>query len=337
MKLSNILIAFIASLVLFTSCEEDEFLGPEIEGIGGDPIPVSELSFSKESIDFTTSDKVYFELNFQQATSWKLLLKGVNSGATKTFENVSKSIDESNSLWEGLSDATPYFQSEKVIATVSFPNFPDIASLVDTFTITNITTQAVLGVLISDFTSVPIYNFGNPEPASGGWGSDFPLTVNTNTAYPSPDASAYLYFEGAPWQANSPYIDILQIPTELSDTITSKYYPLYSDPSRVYINLSVYNTGLENTWFRVAFLEESTGETRFWEIRPTWDGWKSIAIKYSDLETEGSKSFDPTTITLTNLILFSDEDNTLPNRSNVSIAIDQLEFSFDSPLGSITY
>ena len=338
MKVKYTILPFVLFALLFSGCEEDNFLGADIEGIGAEPIPVSEFKASRESVDFTASETVYFELTFQQSTNWLVTLTGRNSGATQQFQNVSAAINESNSNWDGRGIPGPYFQKgEEVVATVSFPDYPEVESLMDTFTISDIEEASIEAVLISDFAKAPIYNFGGAEPVGGGWGSDFPVTVNTNTSYPLYDANAYLYFEGAPWQANSPYIDILQIHSNLADTLTETTLPLYSDPERVYVNLAVYNTGTADTWFRVQFNEDAAGENRNWDIRPDWVGWKFISIKYADLYTEGTASYDPTSISLTNFILLSDELETNPDRKAVSIAVDQFVISFDSPLGTINY
>lgn len=337
MKLYQYTLPLLLSLVLLSSCEEDTFLGADIEGIGGEPLPTSELSASRDTVDFTDGEMINFDLSFEQSTYWLLTLQGYNSGATHTFENVSNSIDESNTLWDGITEAAPFFTEELVNVTVSFPDYPEKEVLSTSFVIDGIEESLIEAVLITDFSTAPIYNFGGTEPEGGGWGSDFPVTVNTNTAYEYFDANAYLYFEGAPWQVNSPYVDIVQIASNLVDTLSGATFPLYSNPERVYVNLAVYNTGTVDTWFKVEFTEASTAESRSWDIRPDWEGWKYISIKYSDLLSEGTQAYDPSSIELTNLVLLSDENETNANRAVVSIAIDQLVFSFDSPLGTVNY
>lgn len=337
MNVKSLTILLLAAISFLSSCQEKEIIGPDIEGIGSEPIPTSSLEASIDSVDFSTDEQVHFEITFEQATQWLLTLTGQSSGATKTFTSSSENIDISNSNWDGQANSGPLFQEEIVTATLSFPSYPEVTALTTTFVIKGVDASEIESVLISDFSSVPIYNFGTTEPAGGGWGSDFPITVNTNTTYAQYDANPYLYFEGAPWQANSPYIDILQIHSNLADTLTDDNLPLYSDPDRVYINLAVYNTGTEDTWFRVEFNETSTSESRLWDIRPDWTGWKYISIKYSDLASDGSSQYDPSTISLTNFILFSDEDLSNTNLKTVSIAVDQFVISFDSPLGTVNY
>lgn len=329
------ILILLSAAVLF-SCENEDQLGPDIEGFGAEPVPVGVFESSVEEVDFTVGETIFFTQSFENPTQWTLSLVGMNSGATKTFTSVTDALTETNTSWDGVADASPFFQAEKVIATVSFPGFPNVASLVDTFTITKVNGALIQSVLFTDFSVSPVYPFGGQVPAGGGWGSDWPTTNNTNTAYPLYDANAYLFIEGAPWQANNPYVDITEMPANVGDTLSDTHLPLFSDPERVYINLAVYNTGTEDTWLQLQMMEDvGAGVARSWDIRPDWIGWKNIAIKYSDLSSDNTSAYDPTNVKQINLILLSDQDVTETPQNTVSVAIDQLVFSFDSPLGSI--
>lgn len=327
------------------SCEKDEQLGADLEGRGNEPVATSEFSSSVEEVDFTKNNTVYFEQEFEKSTVWQITLQGLNSGAVKTITSSSTSISKANSEWDGLSDQSPSFQKEDVVVTLSFPNFPEVPVSVDTFKIIGISGSAVKSVLFTSFDVLPpIYFFSNASRPQEDWVTDWPTTTNANTSLPLYDGSPYLYLEGSPWEekdgkGTGNYIDITEMPSPKGDTISSKYLPLYSDPSRVYVNLAVYGTGTLDAHLSVQLVEDNgAGITRVWSIKPTWSGWKNISIKYSDLASEDQSIFNPQIIKKIGLLFESDEDiANHPNRKTVSVAIDQLEFSFDAPLGSVNY
>jgi hypothetical protein len=325
----------IVSAALF-ACNPEKQVGPDIEGIGFAPSPTSSFKASSKEVNFKSGETIYFTQEFEKSTHWKITLTGQNSGASKTFENVSSSVNKSNTNWDGLTEVGVGFQIENVVAILSYPDFPSVLVSKDTFKITGIEGSVIKAVKYSDFIKAPIYTFGGAVPAGGGWGSDWPTTNNTNTAFPKYDGNAYMYIAGAPWQANNPYVDITEMPANLGDTISSKYLPLYNNPERVYINLAVYNTGTTDTWLQVQMLEDNgAGVARSWNIRPDWVGWKNISIKYSNLASTNTSAFNPSIVKQINLVLLSDQEVTDAVKKEVSVAIDQLVFSFDAPLGTV--
>lgn len=340
MNIKHIILLFVGAFTLF-SCEKDEQLGADLEGIGNEPTPINKLASSVDSVDFTDANTtIHFNQAFESSTKWILTLKGLNSGATKVFESISSTISKENSEWDGLADGTPYFQKEQVVATLSYPSFPEFPVSVDTFTITGIVANSVKSVLFTSFDVLPtIYLFNNASRPLDAWVTDWPTTTNGNTSLPKFNGTPYLFIEGYPWEATpSNYIDITEMPSSKGDTVSSKYLPLYSDPSRVYINLAVYGTGTLDAHLTVQLVEdEGNGVTRAWSIKPTWSGWKNISIKYSDLASDNAGIYNPQIVKKIGLLFESDEPTTNPNRKTVSIAIDQLEFSFDSPLGTVNY
>ena len=340
MNIKYIILLFVGAITLF-SCDKEEQIGPDLEGIGFEPTPTTELTSSTREVDFSVGNStMFFSQEFEKSTNWKLTLEGLNSGATKVIESSSVKINESNSLWDGLADGTPYFQKEKVKVTLSYPSFLEYPVSIDTFEIIGIVANSIKSVLFTDFKKAPVYQFGGQVPTGGGWGSDWPTTVNSNTKYPLYDGNAYLFLEGAPWQANNPYVDITEMPANVGDTLKEKYLPLYSNPERVYMNLAVYNTGTKNTQFSLQLIEDKGNgvkATRTWLIRPTWTGWKNISIKCSALTSEDASAFDVTKVSQINLLLMSDQALDAATKETVSIAIDRLEFSFDSPLGTVNY
>ena len=129
MKLRVLLLSIFSSIFALTSCEEDAYLGPDVESIGNPPVPTSELVVSTDTVNFVEDETIHFDLSFETPTRWLLTLEGQSSGFTHTIEDVTDAISESNSEWNGSSDSA-YFQVEQVIATVTFPNYPEEPALV---------------------------------------------------------------------------------------------------------------------------------------------------------------------------------------------------------------
>ena len=342
MSIKHFIIICIGAFTMF-SCEKDEVLGPDLEGIGNEPVPVGEFELSKESVDFKKGETIFFSQEFEKSTSWKLTLTGLSTGAVKTFENISVSLNSDNTLWDGVSDEKPAFKNEDVIATITFPKFPSTKAIVDTFSISDIEQEKIVTVLFSDFTTAPLYGFAGGPPAGGGWGHEWPLVTLGNTTYEKYDDGAYLYLEGVDKQfgkdAGNPFINIVTIPSIHAATKTDSLLPLYPDPTRVFVNLAVYGTNTD-VEFNVEFVDESAnGVTATWGIKPNWLGWKYISIRYDKLVKTGAAPFDPSKISLTQFIFLYDGDaNAIPaGTEKPKVAIDNLEFSFDAPLGSVNY
>ena len=250
-------ILIVASLILvaLSSCEDEDSLGPDIEGIGAEPVPTTTFTASTETVNFLDGERISFSVDFEVATNWRLTLTGQNSGAVTVFEDASSSISSDNSLWDGTVETIPFFQAEEVVASVDFPNFPDAEILLDTFTITGIEETLIESVLYSDFSVVTTALFQDEPDAETIWVRDFPEVTNTDTQFPLFDNNPYLYFEGNPRDVGNPFINVLQMDASLGDTLTEQTLPLFSDPDRVFVNLAVYNTETENTWFRLSFAE----------------------------------------------------------------------------------
>ncbi len=332
--MKKIFIIFASAFLLF-SCNNEEQLGADFEEVGNIPAPVGDFKISRDPVDFTQGDNVYFEQEFEKPTHWKLILTGTNTGATKTFEYVSTSLNKENTLWDGRPDEPPYFQIEDVVARLTFPSYP-FNAIVDTFTIEGIRNTEILTTLFTDFTTAPLYKFGQNPPSGGGWANDFPPVNNASTQYDKYDGTAYLYMEGEARTNDNPFINIVQIPTIVSGGVTDSVIPLSPDPNRVYLNVAIYGTDTDE-WLNIELVNEKRGITGTWTIKPTWTGWKFISIKLSNLTVSDGSTFDPSGISLTNLVLLHDGVLTVTPRVTSKIAIDQMVYSLDSPLGTVNY
>jgi len=329
----NICILLLAT-VLIASCKKTEQLGPDLVGIYGSVTVTEPLAVNTPSVNFATDGVVFFTAKFQNDAVWTITITGAN-GAKKSITGISKEINAENSTWKGTADVPPSFIAGAVTATLSFQN--DALTESVPFTITaKRTSDFTTDVLVTDFKVSPIQNYGALPILPTNWPSDFPLTVNFLSTHGLPDGNAYLTMgPQAPWQpGGSPFVDILTISPRNSIKNYGTYYPLYADPTKVYFNIMVYNTGTP-TWLQISFMEDGV-VARGLNIKPNWTGWKLVSVRYSDLTPNSSaaaSNVQPQKITGIQLVLLSNVATNSPllPTTAVSAAIDHMTFTHNAP------
>jgi len=165
-KITFILLTTIIGLSLLSSCKKykDEFYGPAL-GIAPDDFSATALTVSNENPNFLTGG-VYFKSDFNASVRWQLTLKGETSGAMKFLSGVSKSLDSSNTFWNGSTDTLKVFRkNETVTATLSVLGWKD--TLTKTLVIGNEKNRGILlGTFENIFVDQTAQNF---QDASGYW------------------------------------------------------------------------------------------------------------------------------------------------------------------------
>ncbi|MDB5257207.1 MAG: hypothetical protein JWM14_1902 [Chitinophagaceae bacterium] len=331
--MKKIISIFLAAL-LIASCRNKEQLGPDLVGIYG-PVTITQpLAVNMPSVNFSTGEKIFFTAKFENSAVWTITITGSN-GAQKIITGISKEINAENSTWTGTADVLPSFIAGSVNAVLTFNNDPQTDNVPITITAKRISDYPT-DVLVSDFVvnKQHCYCAGTIPPSE--WPSDFPATINTETTNGLPDGNSYLVMgPQAPWQGGgSPYVDILIISPRNSMINYGTYYPLYADPSKVYFNIMVYNTGTP-TWLQVTLFEEGTA-ARHIDIKPNWTGWKQVSVKYSDLvanSTAFASNIQPTKVTAIQLVLLSNIPTSNPalTTTQVKTAFDHITFTHNAP------
>jgi hypothetical protein len=323
------IIGIFLAMVLMASCRNKEQLGPTLKVKILEPLAVN-----TSTVDFSTGGKIFFTAVFENSAAWTITITGSN-GATKVITGVSREINETNSSWNGTADEPPSFIAGSVTAVLSFQIDPATNSVPFTISAKRISDKPT-DILVSDFVvnKQHCYCAGTIPPSE--WPSDFPVTINTETAYGLPDGNAYLVMgPQAPWQgAGSPYVDILTISPRNSMIDYGTYYPLNSDPSTVYFNMMVYNTGTP-TWLQITLFEEGVA-ARHIDIKPNWTGWKQISVKYSDFiasSTDYASNIQPSKVTSIQIVLLSNVSTSSAalTTTPVKTAFDHITFTHNAP------
>jgi hypothetical protein len=349
-NLMNVVLAF---LLLLSACRSKEKIGPSLEELVG-PVEFEEqFTVSTLAPDFAAGEKVYFNAKFKKDVSWVLTLTGTNSSAVKKFTGSGRAISLPNVQWDGTADALPSFRAEQVVATLSFPMASSVPSGYPlSYNIAVGTTKNLNAghVLVTDFSVNKIVNVFNGNfdavPADR-WPSNFgPTTLENDAPLRNPDGNSYCMIGPlATWQDNadfpghiSPYVDHLLI------TATSVgypvYFPLIADPTKIFFNIMVYNTGSPYTWLEVTLHEEhphiaDSVINKSINIRPNWSGWKLVTHSYSDFKTSDTTQVlnNPQKIRGMQLTLLSAAPQDLldAKTEEVSVAVDHIIFSHYKP------
>jgi hypothetical protein len=337
------IIGIFLAMVLMASCRNKEQLGPDLVGIYG-PVTITQpLAVNTPSVNFATGGTVFFTAKFKNSAIWTLTITNA-TGAQKTITGLSKELNAENSTWTGTADALPSFMAGTVTATLTFQNDPTTDNVSFTISAKRISDKPT-DVLVTNFVLAPVKNFGSPgafQPTD--WPSDFPYTSNLdftpfpNGSYPLPDGDKYLVI--GPYNphqgAGSPYIDLLRIYATGAMT-PMQYFPLYADPTKVYFNIMVYNTGTP-TWLQVSLFENEDldAPVRHIDIKPNWTGWKLISVKYSDFianNADAAAKLQPQRVSGIQIVLLSNVPVSSPAlpTTNVKAAFDHITFTHNAP------
>ncbi|MFM7024259.1 MAG: hypothetical protein ACKOXB_14905 [Flavobacteriales bacterium] len=96
-------------------------IGPEYKIPSADFAMLAPFAAVNPSVNFSINESEVFTAEFSEEVTWKITLKGLSSGATKSYNGFSKKLDASNNLWTGKHEGLYFFRSgEKVLASLTF-------------------------------------------------------------------------------------------------------------------------------------------------------------------------------------------------------------------------
>ncbi len=312
MKYFSYIPAGLIVLLLFAvGCRKDT-LGPSLVEMHG-PVTVTEpFSASKNSVDFSKNEQVHFTAKFENDAAWIVTVKGQISGAVKTFEGASKSVDISNSVWTGYANTIPSFQVEPVTATLSFKYTAD--TFKTTINATGLRDLDKNAVLITDFSHFKfIHQWDVDANHNLIKNADWKYIDTAYKAFPKADGGVYCTMVGHPWVASNmdPYINYLDL-TSINPLVqNAPYYPLPADSNSVYFNVMVYGTGTASTRLLINFQEDHI-TCRHADIAVNWEGWKLLSYRYADLLDNVTTPNQPNKITMVSFVLLSSATGPYP-------------------------
>ncbi|MFN5181506.1 MAG: hypothetical protein ACK5D5_00625 [Bacteroidota bacterium] len=278
----NILFSFSIFLLLFFGCKKtsDQFEGPDLNDLYGSFQVMETFKCSADSVNFSIGQQAYFTAQTSKMVDWEIHIKGLSSGAEKIITGKSKSIDISNSLWNGSTTTLPMFRAEWCAIKLIFPTEQD--TLYDSVKV--IAPKINSGYLITDFESGP--NSGWTSFIQSGANMSFQISGTT----PVPQGTKYYNMAGTVnWDW---LIGLIEFPSTANG---NAHFPLGTNPNNEYFNVMVWGEpGITNALVLFQFREdennngtfESASEDEYdYELPVNWTGWKLISVKYSDLVT----------------------------------------------------
>jgi hypothetical protein len=229
--------------LIFISCKRDKvnpYLGEQACPDDNFKI-VSGLTINKSSsqtVNFQTTDSLYFTASFSSTARWKIVITGENSHASATLEGLSSSID---TAWYGRPGNELFFANEKVTIDFQIVCRPDLTSRHSVNIIKPNFKKDPYLFLVTNFNAIDavfpanwiFYPDGDPLYGTGIVDSAWcPFSSKCTNYEPSQEGGGYLSFIG-----------IKPIPggESKNDYGTYEIYPqnissLNPDPSKVWFN-----------------------------------------------------------------------------------------------------
>lgn len=271
----------ILGTVVLSSCrkkEADNIDGPSLDNLYGSFSVLTDFTASRDSVDFAASENVYFTAQFSKSLDWEIKITGQTSGAVKYITGFGSSITQNASTWIGEITEFPIFRSEMCDVQLTFPSEPDTL----TAQIKVLTPKLNPGFVVADFESGMIPGWQTFIQA----GADMDFQIKSDAF--APEKNAYLNMAGTvDWDYLIGYVYFK------ASAYGAPYYPLTNNPNNTYFNIMAYGEpGSINSIILFQFQEDDNGngthsptteDTYSLEIPVTWEGWKLISVKYSDI------------------------------------------------------
>jgi hypothetical protein len=295
-------------LFVFSDCKrsskDDNFFGTayrpapaNFSVIGNSFIPSSGTNPKPNSgIDFTKKDTMSFHAVFSDSVSWTITITQPATGAVKTITGLSKSIDQTNAVWNCTSSNVYFFTRLKpVTAVLSFLGSDiTLSAPINIFNFYNYNGKTINGVkytLVDDFDKLGTATYAvtgsvYPDPADANVVLEFDSVnkvesgIFTGNSYhmKGSDANKNGYLGGM----NTITLDALNGAVNVTD------------PNELYINLYIYGSGKANSSLEVKVYEldsvrggtytEYNNDGWINDIIIDWAGWKLVSLKYSTFQ-----------------------------------------------------
>lgn len=312
-------------IALFSSCKKEKLDSlPEALALANRRFNMTTpFEFSKETVDFNT-ETIWINAKLSDTVNWKVTITGLESGAKKILTGLSDTLDIQNTLWKGDFTNQAFFATgEKAVAVFSITGSTDTWS--DTCTIQNAKTDYGKDVIIwwdMDKTGVA-------KSGSVSWFNFFDTgekVIDTIQKANNPIQNLYRSFQGVDGKGPSNYYigglshSPLLTPVGFDNSLNNIYFNFYARK----------RTATSNMGFDIVSKYGSLTSTISYTVGPmTWDGWKLISVKLSDMSL---KSGNPAFVTSAlSQVSFYPYIVSNPGVDNTGFDIDFICFTQDGP------
>ncbi len=277
----RLLFAFTFFIATFSACRKDPtvFDGPNIEETLGSFRVTQNFAANKDSVRFSSDEKVIFSAKFNKTVNWTITVTGQSSQAKKVIAGQSKTIDATNAVWNGSTTNFPLFKAENCSAKLK------IEGVQDSFLV-NVEIRTIkqnTGLVLADFENG--FNTKWTKFIQNGLNMDFAIKTDAVT----PQGAKYLRMAGTvSWDYLIGLIDF-----NAQAYGTTKTMALDANPNNVYFNCLIYGEpGTNESLVLFQFKEDenadgtinaSSDDQYDYQITVNWEGWKLITVKYADI------------------------------------------------------
>jgi hypothetical protein len=321
-------------LIFLVSCRKEELKkidGPSLADLNGKFSVINQLKVSKDSVNFSAGESVFFTAEFSKISSWKLEIIGQKSGAIKEIFGVGNKLTSVETTWGGATTYFPVFQSEFCTARLTFEGEKDTL----TTTIRVKEPKVNKGFVVADFETS--FNVGWTSFLQSGASMDFQIKSDET----APQGGGYLNMAGTvDWDW------LIGLINFKATAYGVKTFPLSANPDNLYFNVLVWGEpSLTNSLVLFQFQEDENGDGKFssnaedmysHQITINWTGWKLISIRYSELQSlvngtpataSGNGVFEPNKLMQINMLHLAN-----PKTGFAKSKLDYLIFTEGKPL-----
>ena len=328
------ILQFLIFAFFLVGCRKDELKkmdGPLLADLTSKFSVITNLKVSKDSVNFSTNESVYFNAEFSKVATWKLEIIGQTSGAVKEITGTGSKLTSNETSWDGSTTIFPVFRSELCKARLTIEGEDDTL-----FTTVKVKQPKVnSGFVVADFDSP--FNSGWTSFVQAGAKMDFQIKSDIT----SPQGSGYLNMAGTvDWDW------LIGLINFKATAYGAKTFPLSSNPTNLFFNVLVWGEpSLINSLVLFQFQEDENGDGNFsansedmysHQISINWVGWKLISIRYSDLvamvngapaAASGNDVFEPNKLMQINMLHLAN-----PKSGYAKSKLDYIIFTQNNPL-----
>ena len=322
------------SVVFLVGCRKEELKkidGPSLADLNGKFSVITNLKASKDTVNFSANESVFFTAEFSKVSNWKLEIIGQTSGAIKEISGIGNKLTVNESTWGGTTTFFPVFRSELCTARLTFQGEKD--TLLTTLKIKE--PKLNEGFIVADFESS--FNAGWSSFIQSGASMDFQIKSDNS----APQGGGYLNMAGTvDWDW------LIGLINFKATAYGAKTFPISANPDNLYFNVLVWGEpSLNNSLVLFQFQEDENGDGKFssntedmysHQITINWTGWKLISIRYSELQSlvngtpaaaSGNGVFEPNKLMQINMLHLAN-----PKTGFAKSKLDYLIFTEGKPL-----
>ncbi len=329
---TSAVLLFCSVFVITTSCERDDEdpAGPNLQDRFG-PFEVdSELSLSRDSVNFAAGENVVFNAEFNKNVNWVITITGLESGAVIQIEDFSRIINSENATWTGRTSQLPFFKAEPCSVELTVPDEEDFMG--NTAEVVVLEPRVYSGSLYTDFEEGSGQDIAIVNP-------EFELVGNTgiSDAINPAQGDFILLMEGTDNVVPNYFVGIVELSPQMNDN-TYVQFPT-TVPENLFFNFFLYNDGRDHGICVIQFAFDTNdngvfddGPDEIFQLDGDYPldftGWRKFSHTMADVGIPQNKLQK---IVMIRVLLISVRDTQPSPKLEVQLGLDYVTFTSGAP------